>query len=80
MKKAEIIGDTNSSAFGLTERPNYLSSVIQSHATSVLTSSPMTGSGDSSISFDLDQISKFNFIIKRKKKIFRAHGEKPITK
>lgn len=68
MKKAEIIGDSGFSASGLTERPNYLSSVIQSHATSVLTPSTLTG--DNSISFDLDQISKFKLIIKRKKTIF----------
>jgi len=72
MKKAEILGDSGSSASGLTERPNYLSSIIQSHTTSVLT--PYNPSGDNSISFDLDQISKFNLIIKRKKTIFRANG------
>ncbi len=73
MKKVEIIGDQSALGSGLTERPNYLSSVIQSHATSVLNPSSITG-GDNGISFDLDQISKFSLIIKRKKKIFRAHG------
>jgi len=66
MKKAEILGD-NSFNGDYYERPNYLSSVIQSHATSVLT--PTSQSGDNIIKFDLDQISKY-LLIKRKKTIF----------
>jgi hypothetical protein len=70
MKIAEIIGNSSDAGNEL-QRPNYLSSVIQSHSTSVLTPSAM--SGDNSIVFDLDQISKI-FLIKRKETIFRKIG------
>ena len=62
MKQASILGATNSN-YGYSERPNYLSPVIQSFATSVLShSSATTKRGDSSMSFDLDQISNFYLI------------------
>lgn len=56
MKKAEIIGDSNGNIDNNLEKPNYLSSVIQSYATSVLT--PSTSRIENNMTFDLEQISK----------------------
>ena len=43
---------------GLTERPNYLSSVIHSHATSVMTPNHLYSREEGTPTYDLDSISK----------------------
>lgn len=60
MKKAEILGGDINESTGLTERPNYLSSVIRSYSTSVLTPSNQMGKNNN-MTFDLDKISKIFF-------------------
>ncbi len=60
MKTATLINKDNDEKGpgGLTERPNYLSSVINSHATSVMTPNHLYSREEGTPTYDLDSISK----------------------
>ncbi len=65
MKQANILGavNTNTNTYsnnkGYSEHPNYMSSVIQSYSTTVLSHSPSINRiGEPEMTFDLDSISK----------------------
>lgn len=60
MKQANILGGNNFHSNGFSERPNYLSPVIQSFSTTVLSHTPsINRRGEPDMTFDLDNISKY---------------------
>jgi len=82
MKQANILGGANSYSNGFSERPNYLSPVIQSFSTTVMSHTPSVNNrGEPDMTFDLDNISKFFniiFISLKKKSIISSKCQNPL--